>query len=454
VTRRLLGTYLLITGFVLLVLIIPLGRTFASREEANLLSAVDRDATVVASLVEEDLEAGRPIQLDAVLTRYHEDPGGRIVVTDTAGISVADSDNIGGPPMDFSTRPEIQTALAGERTTGRRPSETVGDDLLYVAKPIGSSGRILGAVRITYPAGSLNDEIFDNWVRLALLSLVVLVAVAAVGVTLARQVTRPVRGLEEAARSLAAGDLTSRVPDQKGAPELASLGRTFNEMATRLEALVASQKSFIADASHQLRTPLTALRLRLENLAGTTAPDDREGVEAAITEIHRLSRLVDGLLAIARAEAGANHPETIDLAAAARERTDAWGALADESDVKLTLRSPTTAIVRAVPGAIEQILDNLLANALDATAAGGGVTVEVNGGDDVWELHVRDQGHGMDPEDMARAFDRFYSRGKSGKGSGLGLAIVSQLATASGGIASLHTAPGGGVDAVVHLRRA
>jgi signal transduction histidine kinase len=448
-TRRLLGTYLMITAFVLLVLIVPLGRSYATREETNLLTALDRDATVVSSLVEDDLEAGRSVAIDPVLTSYNQNPGGRIVVVDTAGISVADSENIGGPPMDFSTRPEIQTALAGHNAMGRRPSETAGGDLLYVAKPIGSSGRVLGAVRITYPAADLNDEVLDNWLRLGLLSLVVLVAVAAVGIALARQVTRPVRSLEEAARALAAGDLKSRVPGQNGAPELTSLGNTFNEMAARIESLVDAQRSFVADASHQLRSPLTAMRLRLENLADTSAPEDRAGVEAAITEIHRLSRLVDGLLAIARAEAGTNHPVPVDLVAVAEERAAAWEALAVESGVEVTMQAPPTAPARAVPGAIEQILDNLLANALDATAEGGLVTVRIEEHGGLWELHVCDEGHGMPADDLERAFDRFYSKGKPGRGSGLGLAIVQQLANAGGGHAELRAAPGGGVDAVV-----
>jgi len=453
VTRRLLGTYLLITAFVLALLIIPLGRSFASRQETNLIGDIDRDATVVASTVEDDLEAGIPVEIDALLARYHENPGGRIIVVDTSGISVADSDNIGGPPLDFSTRPEIQDALAGRPSTGRRPSETVGGDLLYVAKPIGSSGRILGAVRITFPAADLNDEILENWLRLGLLSLGVLAAVAAVGIILARQVTRPVRSLEAAARKLAAGDLSSRVPKQNGAPELRSLGETFNEMAGRLESLVASQRSFVADASHQLRTPLTALQLRLENLSDTVEPDEQSAVEAAIKEIHRLSRLVDGLLAIARAEASSGRIETVDLSTAAGERAEAWEPLAAESGVDLTMRAPRTAPARVVTGAIEQILDNLLANALDATPEGGRVAVEVGEHDGVWELHVRDQGRGMAPADLERAFDRFFSKGKPGKGSGLGLAIVHQLATASGGDAFLRAEPGGGIDAVVRLPR-
>jgi signal transduction histidine kinase len=245
--------------------------------------------------------------------------------------------------------------------------------------------------------------------------------------------------------------LTSRVTSQRGAPELTSLGRTFNEMAGRLESIVASHRSFVADASHQLRTPLTALQLRLENLADSVDGDERPEVEAAIKEIHRLSRLVDGLLAIARAEAGSNHPETVDLAVVAGERSGAWEALAAETGIDLTMQAPPIAPARAVPGAIEQILDNLLANALDATPDGGRVEVEVDEHDGAWELHVRDQGRGMAPEDLERAFDRFFSKGKPGKGSGLGLAIVQQLATASGGDAVLRPGPEGGIDAVVRL---
>ncbi len=453
-TRRLLATYLAITGFVLLVLIIPLGRTFASREENSLLAAIERDATVVATLAEEGLEQNEPVGLDALLTRYREDPGGRIVVVDTRGISVADSENIDGPPTDFSTRPEIQVALSGGRAAGRRASDTLGDDLLFVARPVGSSGQILGAVRVTYPAATLNDAIFDNWLRLGLLSLVVLVAVTVVGIGIARQVTRPVRSLESAARALADGDLSERVVPQGGAPELAALGRTFNEMATRLETLVMSQRAFIADASHQLRTPLTALRLRLENLEDTVDPDRRAALQGALAEIMRLSRLVDGLLAISRAEARNEPPKPVDLAPAVHSRVDVWTPLAGESGITLEASGPAQAWARAVPGAIEQILDNLISNALEATTDGGSIAVSVRDAGTEWELHVTDSGAGMSAASRSRAFDRFYSEGKSGSGSGLGLAVVRQLAVASGGDARLEESPTGGIDAVVRLARA
>lgn len=450
-TGRLVGTYLAITAMVLLVLIVPLGRTFASREQDRLLAAIDRDTTVVGSLSEEGLEQGTPVGLDALLTGYGDDPGGRIIVVDARGISVADSDNIGGPSSDFSTRPEIRTALSGERTAGRRASETLGTDLLFVARPVESNGRILGAVRITYPAATLNDAILDNWLRLGLLSLVVLVAVAVVGVILARQVTRPVRDLESAVLGLAEGDLDQRVPDRAGPPELVSLGRSFNDMAMRLETLVASQRAFVANASHQLRTPLTALRLRLENLSAAD-PGSRAAVDSALAEIQRLSRLVDGLLAIARAEAGERPPEPVEIVAIAHERGDTWRPLAREADIDLDVVGPRAAWASAVPGGVEQMLDNLISNALEAMAEGGTVRVSVHSDGPAWKLRVLDDGPGMTETERERAFDRFYSKGKSGRGSGLGLAIVRQLAVASGGDAVLLEADGGGIDAVVRLR--
>ena len=452
-TRRLVGTYLAITGLILLVLIVPLGRTFASSEQDRLLAAIDRDATVVAGLSEEGLELGQPVGFDALLARYGNDPGGRIVVVDSRGISVADSDNIGGAPTDFSTRPEIGVALSGTRTAGRRASETLGGDLLFVARPVESSGRILGAVRITYPAATLNDAVFDNWLRLGLLSVVVLIAVTVVGIVLARQVTRPVRDLETAALALAEGDLEMRVPDRSGPPELVSLGRTFNEMATRIESLVSSQRAFVANASHQLRTPLTALRLRLDNLEDTAGPDEQAAVQAAIAEIQRLSRIVDGLLAIARSEAESRPLEPVDVAGVARERGETWRPLAREAGIGLEVTGPAVAWATTVPGAIEQILDNLISNALEATPGDGAIRVSVRDAGAAWELHVLDDGPGLTRTERERAFDRFYSKGKAGRGSGLGLAVVRQLAVASGGEASLQEATGGGVDAVVRLRR-
>ncbi len=193
---------------------------------------------------------------------------------------------------------------------------------------------------------------------------------------LARSVTRPLHALEQAAGEAGGGDLSVRAPEA-GPPEVRSLAVSFNEMVRRLEELVGAQEVFVADASHQLRTPLTALRLRLEN----------GDVEGALPEVERLSRLVDGLLALARAEAAPAEP--VELAAAVADRLDAFAPLAEERGVHLESRVAGRALVG--PDRLGQALDNLFANALAVAPAGSAVTV--SGGPEA--LHVEDHGPGM-----------------------------------------------------------
>jgi signal transduction histidine kinase len=216
----------------------------------------------------------------------------------------------------------------------------------------------------------------------------------------------------------------------------------------KLEQLLESQQAFVADASHQLRTPLTALRLRLENLQhGLPAPE----LAGALAEVDRLARLVNGLLALARADAAALPASSLTLADAVGERLEAWSALAAERDVRLVAGIDGDAEVRASPERLEQVLDNLIANALEAAPPASAVTISTRRARGRIELHVRDEGPGLTAEERARAFDRFW-RGRNGSGSGLGLAIVRRLVVADGGDVELLPAPGGGIDAVVRLR--
>ncbi len=207
--RRLLATYLTITAFALAVVVIPLGLTFASRERDRLVFDIERDAQAVASLVEDALEAGVAPAVDDVLRDY-ADTGGRIVVVGTDGISVADSDPGAAVPRDFSTRPEIAAALDGRRTSGSRRSETLGTNLVYVTVPVASAGVVHGAVRVTYPTSTLDARVRSTWLRLGALSVLVLVLVAAVGMVLARSVSRPVRHLRDAHAPMAHSDLNAR----------------------------------------------------------------------------------------------------------------------------------------------------------------------------------------------------------------------------------------------------
>jgi signal transduction histidine kinase len=454
-TRRLLASYLSITVLVLLIIEIPLGVVFARAERDRLVAAVERDATVLATVVEDTLEAGATSGLDPVAAGYQDRTGGRVVVVDRQGVTVADSDPPAPGRRDLSTRPEIAAALRGQHTTGSRSSVTLGGSFLYVAVPVASQARVYGAVRITYPTATVDARVRRVWLALAGVAVVVLGVVALVGLALARSTTRPMRRLEQATTAVARGDLEARAPADQGPPEVRWLAAAFNDMAARLGRLLGAQQAFVADASHQLRTPLTALRLRLDNLEVTMPPAATGDLRAAAAETGRLARLVDGLLALARAEAAPSRREVVDLAAAAADRQAAWTPLATEQDVELSVQPGPTAPVWAVPGAVEQVLDNLLANALRVAPAGSRIQLGVQQAEGWVELHVTDQGPGMSAEQRQRAFDRFW-RGPATdrEGTGLGLAIVRQLLEASGGTAELHPNPDGGLDAVARLRPA
>jgi signal transduction histidine kinase len=446
-SRRLVASYLGITLFVLLVLVVPLGVTYAARTEDNLLADIERDARVLATEVEDRLDQGTGPDPAAVVESYARDTGGRAVVVDATGIAIADSDTTQPAGRDFSTRPEIVDALEGRLASGTRPSDTLDTQLMYVAVPVASGGRVLGAVRVTYPRSTLDERVQQNWLRLGVLSVTVLTASAVVGWLIARNVGRPLRDLQAASARVARGDLDARVQESHGPVEVRDLAAAFNAMSARVERMFEHERAFSADVSHQLRTPLTALRLRLESLELDAGPDQREDVEAALREVERLSRLIEALLKLARIGEGRAEPVTVDAAQVVDDRLVMWTPLADEREVRLERRAVAPCPVLALDGALEQVLDNLIANALEVSEPGTTITVAARPLGPEVQVTVTDEGPGMSDADMARAFDRFVTT----SGTGLGLAIVQRLATASGGRAELRRAPSGGIEAAVVL---
>jgi len=440
VSRRLLLGYLALTVVVLAALEVPLAIVNARNERNDLTAKVERDAFVLASLVEDVLPQGGPVATRTVqrlANEYQAKTGARVVVTDRRGRAVADSRPTQAHEVDFATRPEVAAALRGQTRSGTRPSSTLHTRLLYVAVPVASSGRVLGAVRLTYPLSELDRRVDRYLFALGAVAAIVLAAAAIIGVLLARWISRPLARVEAAAVRVGDGDLSARAPEDEGPPEVRRLGRELNATTVKLAALLRSQEQFVADASHELRSPLTALRLQLENLDPVPA--------AAVAEAERLARVVDELLALARADASAESPEELDLGALVRRRVAAWEPLAAEREVRVAADADS-AVVRAGGSRVEQVLDNLLANALDASPPG--TTIRVTARDH--ELHVVDEGPGLSPEQRTRAFDRFW-RASSGpdSGSGLGLAIARRLVEADEGTIELREARGGGVDAVV-----
>lgn len=464
--RRLLASYLALTVMVLAALEIPLAASYADREREQLEASLMRDAFVLAAFIEDAVEASSPSSLDMqeLADSYEERTQARVVIVDRDGKLLADSE----PPVEgersFSSRPEIADALSSRVTTGIRSSETLGTDLLYVAVPVASGGQVHGALRLTFSTEELDGRVHNYWLTLAAIAIVSMAIAAGVGILLSRWVVRPVTDLRAAAVRFGGGDLTARAVPDRGPPEIRQLAEAFNATAERLEDLIEAQEHFVADASHQLRTPLTALRLRLEMLeaeldttaAGAVVGDDLAGAAA---EVERLSRLVDGLLALARADRDAtgNVGEPIEVAPLLHGRAAVWGPVAHERGVRVDVDA-AEAVAMASPDRLSQVIDNLAANALDVSPRGATIllrstTPATNRG--VVEIHVIDEGPGMTDEQRARATDRFW-RGTTERtelsGSGLGLAIVDRLVRADGGELELRDREDGqGLDAVIRL---
>ena len=448
-TRRILLGYLTAAFIVLLVLEIPLGIFYQQRETSRLTVDVERDATVLASYYEEPLEQGTAPN-PAPATAYAKRTGVRVVVVDASGTSLIDTAGPAG--RDFSTRPEIKMALSGARAEGTRYSQTLHTEILYVAVPVAAGGTSFGAVRLTLDTSEVHALVGRYWLGLAAVAAVVLCIMAGIGWAIARSVTRPLRRLNAAAARFATGDLSTTPPDSRAPSEIATLAATMNTMAQRLERLLAEQREFVADASHQLRTPLTALRLRLENLQSAAATaTDAEDLGAAVDETTRLAGLVDDLLMFARAEETAER-RSVDLVQLVSERVDTWSALADAAHVTLEHTVPGgPLLVDAVPGGVEQILDNLIDNAITASPPGTRVFVTVARGGRDHRFTVADQGRGLNDELKVRALDRFWRLDHSQSGTGLGLPIADALAGASGGSLRLSDARGGGLAVTVTL---
>ncbi len=470
-TARIVLALLAFTAVVLVGAVVPLTLIAARHDRSSFIQATEGMAVADAAIAQARLD-GSPDQPLLILIRQTEQAGnGLLILASTLNGAVYQQTSVRNeamPPGNWdalASQADWEAAQAEQmskllpkapvitRTTGSWVTAAVA---VYER---GGPGPVVGTVILARSTQSLDGEIVALWVILGTISVVAMIAAAVLAFGLARWVSRPLKGLDAAARRLADGDLAIRTEVGSGPPELRRLGATFNTMAGRLEALVHGSRAVVADVSHQLRTPLTALRLRLDLLAADAAHSDpatSHELAGALDELARLSRLVDGLLAVARAENVVPVPVAVDIAEVARERVVAWHPVANDRGIVLTATSAggagsTDASVLAWIGAghLEQILDNLIANALEALSPGQRVTLVTAATPTGARIAVRDDGPGMSAEDRERAFLRFGTSGSNG--TGLGLAIVHRLTTSNGGTASLAETPGGGLTVTLEF---
>lgn len=453
---RLIGAFLAIALAILVTQDVPLALYLRTVEHNNMLLGLERDAWTVSDTMEPLMATHDFRGMARAAATFSARSQARVDVVDESATVLA-STKAGELGYDYSNRPEITAALAGAASTGQRDSELLGGRMLYVIVPIRSGHEVTGALRLTYPVASVDAIVSDRLRSLYLAGLSTLLVAIAAAVMLAGAYTRRLRQIHRATEQLAAGDLSTRLDEHDaGAPELRDIELSFNLMATRLQTLVESQRSFASDASHQLRTPLTALRLRLENAVEQVGDigATEQAIDAAVIEVQRLQVLVDGLLALARLEGREAAIGETEVQRTIEGRLDLWGPLAEERGISLVCQVPRGLRVHAAEGTLEHVLDSYLDNALEFSPADSVIQIRVIAHDHHVEFHVIDAGPGMDEADRARAFDRFWRGRADGGGAGLGLAIAARMAEVSGGSVRLDAADPQGIDAVLILTRA
>lgn len=446
-------SYLVVT--VLVALTIPLLFSLRDRaraeQEREVLTSVQ---AIAAGLDSENLVAGP--ELDRLLTRYALEVDGRVIVMNHRGKVIADSEGRGvGQNYDTPQRPEIQAALdpAGPRAEAlRRFSDTEQAEIMVAAAPVIDEG-LIGAVRITKNIQDVNDAVRDTTIGLiTVIGGAGLLIGMVIAVAMSGSLARPLTQLAAAARRLGSGDLRARAGDVKGTDEIRDLAGSFDEMADRLERTVQAQREFVANASHQLRTPLTGMKLRLESAVAQAPTDDlKQQLRAADQEVDRLASTVDRLLVMARRlEEG--EPTEVELRAAAERAEERWRDRTAARDSSLSLDG-SPCVAQANPTDVDQILDNLLENAV--TYAPGAIDLQTGTAEGRAFLAVRDHGAGIAPGERSKVTERFF-RGATAPpgGSGLGLAIARDLAERWGGALSLQDADGGGTRVEVRFRAA
>jgi signal transduction histidine kinase len=351
----------------------------------------------------------------------------------------------------FQKRPlltlaEVRQIRAGAKFFDRKqPSGPVR----LLATPVHAQGRDLVVV-VGASLEDHNQALHNLGVLLLIGGPLALLLAAVAGYGLATGALRPVESMRARAAAISAEHLDKRLPLSHSHDELHRLGETLNAMLARLEAGLARERSFVADASHELRNPLAMLRTELE-LVARDRPEGAEldaAVESAIAETERLGRLTEDLLVLARADR--------DGIPIARETVTVANLLSTigERYPGVKLAYPVGLAVDADPMRLEQALTNMVENAHRHGA--GRIRVTALEADGFAELHVTDEGRGFTPEFLPRAFERFAraNAARTTGGTGLGLAIVQAIANAHGGSAHAVNRPGGGADVWIVIPRA
>jgi signal transduction histidine kinase len=351
-------------------------------------------------------------------------------------------------PYRLDTDPDLAGRWSSLRETARGRVDTPGGEIEYLAVPLRAQGETRGVFVVAIFRSFETDDIDDLTRVLGGVGIVIFVIGTLLAWRSAQRIVQPVQAVTRTARQISGGDLTRRIP-VSGDAEVAELAGTFNEMLDRLESAFGTQRRFLDDAGHELRTPITIVRGHLE-LLGDDPAEREETMALVMDELDRMSRLVDDVLLLAKVE----RPDFLSL------ETVEVGALTREIHAKASALAPRDWVEPAVGHGVivadrqrlTQAVIQLAQNAVQHTGDGQAIAISswVDGG--AAGFSVRDHGPGVPPAERERIFDRFArGSGVPREGAGLGLAIVRAIAEAHGGRVALESPPGGGAMFVIEV---
>jgi signal transduction histidine kinase len=443
VRRRLIVVLLVFAAVAVAGFAWPLLVSAAAERTGRLL--IDRTAALdrFAVLAQQAIAGGDPTTLSEEAVAYSRLYGEGVLVIDQRRRPLVAAGDL--RPDDPTLKPLIDGALRNEP---RQPMPqlrpwSVGDVVL--TRPVGTGIRITGVVVLRASVRAAAADIARAWTLILIGALSAAAGFVALALLLARWVLRPLAGLERGVLAMAAGHQGTHVPRLGGPPELRALTDRFNHMSDALAAASAREHQLVADASHQLRNPMAALRLRLDSLARHIRPEAHTGYQSLVTEVSRLEALLDGLLALSSADHAAHHSIDNDPdedwcwpSEVAAARVEAWRSAAANARVRLTHEVPDQMGAVACPESeLAQVLDVLLDNAIRYTGAGAAATLRGIQDTHAVRLRVEDNGPGLTVAERRRATRRFWRAAHhnngAGNGSGLGLAIAERLLTTRAG---------------------
>lgn len=326
-------------------------------------------------------------------------------------------------------------------------------DLKVRGQPVGSvvltaysfSARFRFARAILFPVG--------------IISFILAMFLVVVSILLVRRFVNPLADVIYAARAVATGKLNTRIPT-KGPQDLRSLSESFNEMATSLERSDRERREMLADIAHELRTPLSVIRGRLEGIVDGIYPESGPQVSMALEQTYLMQRLVDDLrlLTLVEMRQLAFDKRDVNVGDLIERVIEVFSAEAQEKNISLFFSEKSGNLsARIDPQRLEQIIGNLLGNALRYVSEGGKVWVTAHAMGNGLRITVNDNGAGVPDEDLLYIFDRFWrkdkSRARATGGTGLGLAIAKQLIEAQGGTIAARNLPEGGLQVILEIKK-